>query len=249
MSEEISFVEEEIIKKDTPAIILGLPDVGLVGIISAEHLVHALKMNKIGYIESDLFPPVTILHKGEIHSPFRIYGNGGFLLITSEIPIPPDILHQFARTVVKWAKSKNARMILALGGTPVPNREDIENPKVYATGSDERAMGIIKESAIEKIEEGVIVGAYATIMWECKKERIPAIFLMAQAFHGYPDPGAAASAVTAASKILDLKVDVKELLEKADEIRLKMRDLMKQTDKTMRTIGKAREYEIPPMYG
>jgi predicted ATP-grasp superfamily ATP-dependent carboligase len=74
------------------------------------------------------------------------------------------------------------------------------------------------------------------------------ISLLAQSFSDYPDPGAAAAVVESLSKITGKKIDTKALLESAEDIRVKTRDLMKQTGRTMQEMGKAREYEIPPLY-
>jgi predicted ATP-grasp superfamily ATP-dependent carboligase len=54
--------------------------------------------------------------------------------------------------------------------------------------------------------------------------------------------------VTSLNKLLNLSVDVKGLLEQAEEIRLRMRELMQRTSKSMRGMEKAQEQELPAMY-
>ena len=73
MSEEIHIIEEEPIKIRGPNVIIGLPDVGLVGLIATMHMIETLKMKRVGYVESRLFPPVIVLHNGEIQSPIKLY--------------------------------------------------------------------------------------------------------------------------------------------------------------------------------
>jgi len=85
-------------------------------------------------------------------------------------------------------------------------------------------------------------------MRESVKSVVPSVILMAQSHSQYPDPGAAASIVSAVNKLLDLNIDVKGLLEQAEEIRLKMRELMQRTSKSMRGMEKAQEQELPAMY-
>lgn len=44
-----------------PSILIGLPDVGLVGTIAVSYLIDKLKMKEIGYIDSSRFPPLIII--------------------------------------------------------------------------------------------------------------------------------------------------------------------------------------------
>ncbi|MCP8312967.1 MAG: PAC2 family protein, partial [archaeon] len=89
MPKEIRIVEKEDIKIDSPVVIEGFPDVGLVGTIASLHLIDQLGLNEIAHIESSIFPPVMVLHKGILTEPVRIFGDKDILLVTSEIAIPP----------------------------------------------------------------------------------------------------------------------------------------------------------------
>ena len=64
----------------------------------------------------------------------------------------------------------------------------------------------------------------------------------------YPDPGDAASAIESLDKFLKLGIDVKELLEKGEEIKLKARDLMRQTALSAPKMQKGVEQDMPIMY-
>ena len=69
MGELVRIVEEgDVVYKD-PVVLEGLPDVGLVGTIAASYAVEKMGYKEIGYIESDLFPPVMVIHKGKLKSP------------------------------------------------------------------------------------------------------------------------------------------------------------------------------------
>jgi uncharacterized protein len=244
----ITLVEETKPSETNPTIVLGLPDTGLVGIIAAGHLIESLKMTEVGYIESDRFAPIVILHNGQIKNPYRIYQGDGMILIISEIPTEPRLVSDLSRAIVEYSQSKNAKLIVALGGVPIPNRTSIASPEVFAVTLGGKATDTVKKAEIKPLEEGILVGPYASVLWECKKRNISVISLLAQSFQDYPDPGAAAVVVESLSRIIGKKIDTKALMESAEEIRVKTRDLMKQTGKTMQEMGKAREYEIPPLY-
>ena len=55
-----------------PVVITGLPDVGLVGLLAASHIISSLKLGEVGSMESDSLPPMIILHHGLPKSPVRI---------------------------------------------------------------------------------------------------------------------------------------------------------------------------------
>ena len=64
----------------------------------------------------------------------------------------------------------------------------------------------------------------------------------------YPDPGAAASVIGSLDKFLQLGIDVGELMEKEEEIKLKARDLMRQTALSASEMQKSAEQDMPFMY-
>ena len=103
--------------------------------------------------------------------------------------------------------------------------------------------------AAEVLGEGYIVGAYALMLRKCAEMNIPAITLLTQSFYNYPDPEAAAAALNALNKILGLKVETSDLLQKGEEIRLRAKDVMKRTQAEMAKMGKSQEYEVPALYG
>jgi len=248
MVKEIKIMERSGINIVEPTIIEGFPDVGLVGSIASSYLVDALKLVEIAHIESEVFPPVMVLHKGVLTEPVRIFGNRDILVVTSEIAIPPKSIYVLADTLSDWFKNKKAKLVVSLSGIPVQNRTEIDSPLVYGIGNSSKWIKIFRENEIEVMEEGFIAGIYALLLKWCSKRDVPAITLLAQSFLNYPDPGAAASTILSLNKILKIDVDVKPLLEKADEVKVKARDLMKQAQGTMGALGKPLETEIPIMY-
>jgi uncharacterized protein len=246
---EVRVVELEGIELKVERVVEGLPDVGLVGTIATAHLVESLNLVEVGYVESELFPPVMVLHQGVLANPVRIFSdNRGLVAITSEIAIPPTAVYPLAKAFAEWFERKGVELVVSLGGFPVRNRLEILEPKVYGVANGGRALEILREKGVEVMEEGFVAGTYALIMKECMKRRIPAMGLLAQSFLQYPDPGAAAYVLKALNRLMGLKVDVSPLLERADEIRVKARDLMKQAQASMAVLNKRAEQEIPVMY-
>lgn len=226
----------------------GLPDVGLVGVVAGSQIVSSLGMKEIGTIESELFPPLVVLHGGVPKSPIRIYGKESLVVIIGETAIPAGVVYPIAEAIVDWASSAGAGLILSIGGMAVQNRQDIESPKVFAALSDKKLSRLLNGSA-EVLGEGYIVGTYALMLKRCAEIGLPAIALLTQSYYNYPDPEAAAAAVESVNKILGLKVNTSELLRKGEEIRLRSKDVMKRTQAEMTKINKGQEYDVPPLYG
>lgn len=233
-----------------PTLIEGLPDVGLVGVISSAFLVDQLKLIPYGHVESELLPPVMVLHNAELMHPLRLYADkeGSIVVLTSEIALPPTMLMPLAYAVVDWAVRNRVNRVISLNGYPVPNRLDLEKPAVYGVGNGKDAVEYLRKYGVEVIEEGFVAGFYAMLLRETARYRVDAMALLGQCFPKYPDPGAAASVVSKLSEMLGIKVDVKPLLEKADEIKLSMKDLMRQTEESMSGSHKVLEEYLPAMY-
>lgn len=246
--EEISIIETTRIKVENPIIICGLPDVGLVGVIAVSHIIKSLNMEEAAYIDSELFPPVVVFHKGVPTYPLRIYQKENILAIFSEIALTPESIFPLAKSIVNWSKEKRTSLLVSLGGVGVPNRLDIEVPKVYGASNMDYIRDNMKKLEISIMEEGFLAGPYALIAKYSLQEKIPNLVLLAESYPNYPDPGAAASVISALNKFISLNIDIKSLMEKSEEIRLSARELMRKTAENLKKMGKTQEYELPLMY-
>lgn len=248
MSDEIVTIVEYTPIKKYKYCLIGVPDVGLVGAIALSYFIQEEQMIEAGYVESDAFPPVVVIHHGDIKPAVRLYSKGEIAAIVSEIPVEAELFPLVARSIVDWAKTKNVEVLITVSGIAVQNRLEIDVPAVFGVGTSSSTKNLLKNAGIEAFEEGFIVGFHAIMMNECLRKNVASMTLLAQSHLQYPDPGAAASVITSFNKLLGLKIDTKKLLDEEDEIRLKMRELMQRTQQQMRQTQKGREQEIPPMY-
>jgi len=232
--------------------IVGLPDVGLVGLIATSYLISELNLEEIAYLDSDLLPPVVVLHKGLPHAhkglphaPLRIYGNQNLIAVISELAVPAPAIYPIMREIVEWGQAKKVKRIVSMGGIPVESRQAIKEPQVFGAASNQELLDMLSKSGLNIMNEGYMVGPQALSMRYSINKNVPAIAILAQSFYNYPDPQAAAIALKELSKISDVKVDVSKLLEKGEEIRLKARDIMKRTQEEMTRMKKSQEYDLP----
>ncbi len=223
----------------------GFPDVGLVGVLASSYVISELNLAEMAYVDSDLLPPIVVLHKGLPQAPMRIFGNGNLLVTISETAIPAKGVQRLMRDFVEWGKSKKFKMIIPIGGIPVQNRQEIENPEVFGTASSLDMINFLENHKVSVLKEGFMVGPQALVMRYCAERDIPAAALLAQSFYNYPDPEAAAVALRQFSNITGIKVDVSKLVEKGEEIRLRAKDMMKRTQKELTKMNKGQESDLP----
>ncbi len=244
MSEEIRIIE----KKEIPTgavMLFGFPDVGLVGVIAASHLISELDLAEVAYVDSRLLPPLIVLHQGLPHSPIRIFGNHRVLLAVSETAISAETIYPIMHALIDWGRGKDVELMVSMSGIPVQDRQNIKKLEVFAAASNPVTLETVRDKGVKVLSEGYMVGPQAIVMQHCAKIEVPAVTLLAQCFFKYPDPEAAAELLKELTGISGIKVDVSELLEKGEEIRLRGRDVMRRTQQEMSKMKKTQEYDIP----
>jgi uncharacterized protein len=244
VTEEVEIIERNRVPSGA-TLIFGFPDVGLVGVIAASHLIDELKLSEVAYVNSELLPPLIVLHEGLPHSSIRILGDDKLVLAISEVPIPVDMVYPVMNALIEWAKNKDVKMMISLGGIPMQDRQDATELKAFAAASTPEALKIAQDKNVETLAEGYMIGPQAIMLQRAANDGTPALALLAQCFPNYPDPEAAAEVLKGLGKITGLEVNVAKLLEKGEEIRLRARDVMKRTQEEMSKMKKGQELDIP----
>ena len=231
-------------------LVVGVPDVGLVGSIAASHLVRALGLEyRVGVDSYTALPPVLVIDKGNVMPPIRVYSKGDIAVLLSEIPLIPPVLPSFSAAIVEYARSRGIEYIISATGIGNPQRIQEEKPALYWLASDREAAllaGSLRDAKIP--QQGILVGAYAMILKEAVRKRVHNLVILVDAYIDLPDPEAAARAVEAISSITGVKVSVEELLKEAELIRLRTKELMKETKSALARLGKGLEYRAPVLY-
>jgi uncharacterized protein len=134
-----------------------------------------------------------------------------------------------------------------LTGIAVQNRAEVSKPQVFGIGGTAAVRDLLQSHSIPLLEEGIVAGAQALILNECIEKSVPAAILLAESHANFPDPAAAASMLEHLNQAFGLNIDIKELLEQAEEFRIRLRELMQRTQQSMRNM-KSQETEIPALY-
>jgi len=228
-------------------LLIGFPDTGLVGAIAVSYLVEHLRPEEVGYVDSEDLPPIVPIRNGMPKELIRIYEGRGYVTIVSEIPIAPGLVRPFAEALLDWVERKKITDVKCFTGVSEPRRIDIEVPKVFVLATrPEIAEQLAKTIDAELFREGFVTGVHAEILRLGARRHTNVSMLLAQSHLNYPDPGAAAQILTRLPKLIDEHINVQQLLESEEMVRMQLRDLMRRTSEAM--VQKSKEMELPPVY-
>jgi len=220
------FVETKNTSLKGYTLIEGFPDLGLAGTIGARYIVDKLKFEQIGFVDSDLFMPITRIANGVPLHPVRIYASkkDKVVIIISEQIIDNKMATSMARELVEWVKKKGISRVISTSGVKMPQGKD-----VYAFASDEKSKKVIKENKIEIITEGVTSGVTALLMLYLKDNKIEAFCILGNARNN-ADYSAAAEVVKTIATITKIKIDTQPLIDEAKKLEVAISSQLKNIE-------------------
>ncbi|CAD7773586.1 PAC2 family protein [Candidatus Methanoperedenaceae archaeon GB37] len=210
----------------SPLMIEGLPGVGHVGKLVADHLIEELKAEKIVEIYSPHFPPQVIVEK---NGTVRLVRNEVYAYRSSDL----DLLiiagdHQSTTTeghyelcniFLNIAEKYNVKRIYTLGGYGVGKL--VETETVLGAVNRTELIDELESYGVEFKEEepaGGIIGVSGLLIGLAGLKGIDAACLMGVTSGYLVDPKSARSILKILCKALDLEVDMKALDERAREM-------------------------------
>ncbi len=241
-----TFIEYKSFSLNKPsAMILALPDAGLVGVIAASYMVNKIGFDEIGGVDSPYIQPVMIIHRGIPRLPIRIFAGDRVMVIYTEIPLPLDISTKFVSAVIDYARLRGVDLLIGITGLPIHNRIDVEDLSTYFISPFEEMKKIFSESGIKMLENGVLSGPYAIFIKEIFRKRVFGALLMSESFLEFPDPEAAAKVLLSLGRILNIQIDVNKLLEQAEIIKMRAREHMRNLIQSFDQFRRSVEYSVP----
>ncbi|MEB3817021.1 MAG: PAC2 family protein [Desulfurococcales archaeon] len=230
-------------------LILGLPDVGLVGSIAAMHIIRSLGLKDVVGVESYAFlPPVVVVLGGEPKHPMRIYSNGEVAALVTDVPVSPPGVPALSAAIVEYARRRGVELLVSITGLGSPSRLKGGEPKLYWIASSENAEKKAESLGAKKFSDGIMVGPYSIVLKEAVRKHIDNIVILVESYIDFPDPEAAAEAVKAVSKLTGISIDVTKLLEEAETLKLRLQELMRGTKEALSKMGKGYEYSSTLIY-
>lgn len=226
----VKILEEPVL--NNPLLIEGLPGIGLVGKLAADHMLDELKAKKFIELYSPYLPPqVSILDDGTIklvNMEFHYWRGekNDIILLTGEFQgITPDSQYHLSEKILDIAEKFNVSKIFTLGGLGTGGIT--EKPRVFGAVTKEDMIDELEKAGVVFKGGGAIFGASGLLLGLGVLRGMDGVCLMGETHGQIIDAKSAKAVLKVLTQILGLKVDMAELAKKA-----------KETEKQIGKVGK-----------
>ncbi|MFB6128580.1 MAG: proteasome assembly chaperone family protein [Halorhabdus sp.] len=233
-------VHEPDVTLSEPMLVEGLPGVGLVGKIVADHLVETFGMTHYATCHCEGLPEIAIYHEDDpgITGPVRVYADPEreLLVLQSDVPVSPNAAEEFAGCLTGWIREQDALPLYLSGRSTDPD----DNRATYGVATGEAASLLSSHDIDLPDERGAISGPTGALLYEAGRQDVDALGLIVEASGRFPDPAAATTLIeTAIEPITGLTVETESLVEQAEEIRETRQQLAQRMQQAKEESSKA----------
>ncbi len=226
--DDIIMITSEEPELNEPILIEGLPGVGNVGKLAAEHLVEQLKATKFAEVHSKYFPPQVLLDDDGVirlvsNDLYYVRGEGErpdlIILVGDYQGLTPEGQYELSDHMLKVAMDHKVKRIYTLGGYGIGRM--VEEPRVLGAATSIKLVEEMKEKGVvfSKGEPGSgIVGASGLLLGLGKVHGMEAVCLMGETSGYFVDPKGAEAVLRILSALLNVEVDFSALQDKAQQI-------------------------------
>lgn len=206
---------------DDPVLVEGLPGVGLVGKIVADHLVETLDMELYATVHCDGLPAAAAYAAGErdVTTPVRLYADADadLLVLQSDVPVSPDAAEEFAGCIEGWFREESVTPLYIAG---LRREGDGEGFPMLA-GLSVAGAGTLLDGLDVALPDsaGLVSGPTGALLAHAMETDLPAVGLIVEVDPQFPDPVAARVVLeSAVEPITGVDVNVERLDEQAERI-------------------------------
>ena len=230
MNEEIRIKETSQINVENGFIINGFPSTGLTSSIATELIINTSNFQLAASIDSDFFPPISIIKNGAPNFPTRIFVNNDLkaAIFSSYIVLDASLHRNVARMMLNWANEKKCSTIIS----SVTIRSDSQ--EIMGIASTGNARGKLVDSGIKIVENAAIPGIPGVLLNEGMVNAQNVIVLLVGSKSNTPDLRAAYSLCDGLSRLVPGISCNHSLLEKQAK---QIEEEMKQVDTESRGLS------------
>lgn len=222
--DETSIVFSERPQLTEPILIEGLPGVGNVGKLAAEHLIDEIGATKFADIYSTDFPPqVFVNDNGTIklarNELYYWKGPTDLIILTGDYQgLSTRGQYILVQSILQLVKEYGTRRIYTLGGYGVG--VEVEEPTVTGAATHPELIEELEEYGIVFKDKGGggIVGASGLLLGIGTMMDMEGVCLMGETSGYMVDPGSAREVLKTLAGILNVDIGFAKLEEKAEEI-------------------------------
>ena len=194
----------------------GFPSAGFSSAIATESMVHTSQFELAGIIDSDIFPPISIIKDGKPNYPSRIFVNeelkvGVFL---SYLTLDQSLHKVTAKTMLKWAQEHKIGLVVSSIAVKSPNGDE----DLIGIGSTDSAREKIRNAGLKVLEHGTVPGIPGTLLNEASVTGQDVIVIIFHTNGEGPDFKSSAQLCLAMSKLIPgTSCDIPALQQEAEK--------------------------------
>lgn len=212
-------VHDDTLALESPVFVEGLPGVGLVGKLAADHLVDALDMTHYASCFCDGIPDVAVYHEDStaVEPPVRVYAapDHDLLALQSDVPVSPSEATEFATCLTGWLAERDATA-LYLSGLPA---EKAGRPKLHGVATGDADSLLADHDIDPPTQSGMVSGPTGALLYQAYRSGLDALGLVVQSNKQFPDPEAArVLLLDAIQPVAGVEVPTDSLVEQAEEV-------------------------------
>ena len=228
MSPKIRIRELKPLSLEGGYLIDGFPSVGFSSAIATESMIHTSQFELAGVIDSESFPPISIVKNGEPNFPARIFVNEDLKvgIFLSFLTLDQSLHRVTAKTMLKWAKEHKIGLIVSSVAIKSPDG----NEEMMGIGSTDTARAKIKEAGLRVLEHGTIPGIPGTLLNEGRMFQQDVIVIVFHTNGEGPDFKSSAQLCMAMSKLIPgATCDIPSLQKEAEKAEITIKETQEES--------------------
>ena len=206
----------------------GFPSVGFSSAIATESMIHTSKFELGGVIDSESFPPISVVKDGKPNFPTRIFVNedlkvGVFL---SYLTLEQSLHRVTAKTMLSWTKKHKIKLIVSSVAIKSPNG----NEEMIGIGSTESARNKVREAGLTVLEHGTVPGIPGMLLNEGSMSGQDVIVIIFHTDGQGPDFKSSAKLCMAMSKLIPgASCDIPSLQKEAEKAEVVIKEAQEES--------------------
>ena len=156
MVPEIKIKELKSLNLEGGYLIDGFPSAGFSSAIASESMIKTSQFELVGIIDSDSFPPISVIKDGKPNYPARIFVNNDLKVgvFLSYLTLDQSLHRTAAKTMLKWAQKHKIKLIVS----SIAVKSIEEDEKVIGIGSTDSARAKVKDAGLKVLDHGTVPG-------------------------------------------------------------------------------------------
>ncbi len=199
--QKLGIRETEEIDLDGGYLIDGFPSVGLSSAIATESMIRTSQFRQVGVIESDRFPPVSLVRDGRPNHPARVFVNSQLKvgIFSSYLTMHQSMHREVALAMLDWAKKHGVKTVIS---SVAVKKAVGAKDGVLAAASTDGAAGLLEKAGMSVLGHGTIPGIPGCLLNEGMMRGQDVVVVLFHSAGGGPDFKASAQLCGAMSRLV-----------------------------------------------